>query len=1071
MSTSTPPQKRPWRWIILVVTVGVVVAALAGAILFRRYQVRHSYARRGELYLKANNTAQAIRYFRLAIQENAKDVDAREGLVKALTTRKEFDGALKELETAAAIGLDEERVTTLRADVHAYWAMYRLGTAGDALTTGLCDELLAKNVQPSISSLEQLVPKSKHPAQTWARLGDLRSQRSQVLQAKGKLIIRDRDLARSLQKSDDAAVKEQEARALLPTVRESDRAARDAYDRAIEKDPALVHPRVAIAMYDMTGYRPDPGHARKMLEPLLANHLAGPEQTQVRQALAMIERYAGDYNKAIEHIRAMIDLDKDNVELQVFLADVLIEAQKWDEAATLSEKLAKLRPKDRAVAFVRGRVQLHEDRAADAANFLQNIFSDEKTRWPQARFELAKALLAQGAHEQAVVAFRRVLDDIAATSVTNVRTEQEMRTLEYQTHMALAAEREQIGLQEAVDHINRAFGFFPGNRDTLKAAKKLYRASGMPVEKIENLSLLHIVALAATPNKMDEAIETCRNEQEEYLDTVAKGARLQLMRARLLVRKGSYADAVSAYEGLRQLFPTVPDYGHELAALYARLGRPADARKLYESMLAANPKDIRAVAQMLIILVKAGETAAAQTLMERAERDIGTEQVRALMMSFYVTEKRFDDAVALARVQVQASPTSPAAHVLLAESLWRQGNLKEARSAYNTALRLAPDYPPAARRAVLDLQEGKADEAVALLTSARDRAPRNTNIVSELAVALQMAGKTPEATEALKDMLAPSNQQRSLEMPRWLLAILYAGEGNVREAISLNTATGAPEMGMVEDRQDLLQRIAALPLPARRDAALRVNLMMLFEAGNVPDAAQQQAELAAKLLSDDPLVATWRARMLCVQGKADEGLKLYHKIIHDYPRFIMPRMLVAEDQARSGKSQEVIQTLEETLDMAPPERAPWVQLRLGKAYEEVGQYERAIASYQAAAVNRTFAAVAYNNLAWLHATLRNDPKTALPSAEQAAKLAPNDPAILDTLGWVQYLNGDNDRALRNLENARQAMPSVPTVRYHYGMALLKGGRANEAKAELNEALTLSPEFAERGDTLRALEGK
>ena len=147
-----------------------------------------------------------------------------------------------------------------------------------------------------------------------------------------------------------------------------------------------------------------------------------------------------------------------------------------------------------------------------------------------------------------------------------------------------------------------------------------------------------------------------------------------------------------------------------------------------------------------------------------------------------------------------------------------------------------------------------------------------------------------------------------------------------------------------------------------------------------------------------------------------------------------------------------------------------VQLQRAKLLADSGRLEEAIAGYQTITSPPAMAAVAGNELAWLYVTKRNDPDSALPIARQAVQLSPNDPAILDTLGWVLYVKGENDRALENLRKAKSGLPGNPTVRYHLGLALLKIGRKDDAKAELEEALAISKDFPEAADAAAQLAG-
>ena len=75
--------------------------------------------------------------------------------------------------------------------------------------------------------------------------------------------------------------------------------------------------------------------------------------------------------------------------------------------------------------------------------------------------------------------------------------------------------------------------------------------------------------------------------------------------------------------------------------------------------------------------------------------------------------------------------------------------------------------------------------------------------------------------------------------------------------------------------------------------------------------------------------------------------------------------------------------------------------------------------------------VALNNLAWCYLQVKD--KRAVEIAQQAVKLDPKNPALLDTLGWILVHNGDSKRGLEHLKAAAEL--GVPLV----GVGLLYRG--------------------------------
>ena len=81
---------------------------------------------------------------------------------------------------------------------------------------------------------------------------------------------------------------------------------------------------------------------------------------------------------------------------------------------------------------------------------------------------------------------------------------------------------------------------------------------------------------------------------------------------------------------------------------------------------------------------------------------------------------------------------------------------------------------------------------------------------------------------------------------------------------------------------------------------------------------------------------------------------------------------------------------------------------------------------------------------------------ALALIEQAITLMPDDPAIIDSLGWIQFKLGYLQDALVNLQRAYDAFPD-PEVAAHLGEVLWSLGRQGEAMMIWQEGLDKDPD--------------
>lgn len=87
--------------------------------------------------------------------------------------------------------------------------------------------------------------------------------------------------------------------------------------------------------------------------------------------------------------------------------------------------------------------------------------------------------------------------------------------------------------------------------------------------------------------------------------------------------------------------------------------------------------------------------------------------------------------------------------------------------------------------------------------------------------------------------------------------------------------------------------------------------------------------------------------------------------------------------------------------------------------------------------------------------------------EKALTLSPNEPAILDSMGWVLYRQGENEEAIRYLTRAYAAFPD-PEVAAHLGEVMWVSGDTTGAMQIWRGALIKDPQHEVLNDTLDRL---
>jgi len=98
---------------------------------------------------------------------------------------------------------------------------------------------------------------------------------------------------------------------------------------------------------------------------------------------------------------------------------------------------------------------------------------------------------------------------------------------------------------------------------------------------------------------------------------------------------------------------------------------------------------------------------------------------------------------------------------------------------------------------------------------------------------------------------------------------------------------------------------------------------------------------------------------------------------------------------------------------------------------------------------------AYNALGYTLAEKTDRLDEAKVLIEKALKLSPDDPFILDSLGWVYYRLGQVPEALKHLQHAYSSRAD-PEIAAHLGEVLWKSGQRDEAQKIWRASLADNP---------------
>jgi tetratricopeptide (TPR) repeat protein len=220
--------------------------------------------------------------------------------------------------------------------------------------------------------------------------------------------------------------------------------------------------------------------------------------------------------------------------------------------------------------------------------------------------------------------------------------------------------------------------------------------------------------------------------------------------------------------------------------------------------------------------------------------------------------------------------------------------------------------------------------------------------------------------------------------------------------------------GLQKVREHALRQPTAAPVQQFLGQLLassgdRAGARKAFEAANAAKPGLVTAELAL-------------AELDTTEGKRDEARKRISAVVSSHPGNINGRLLFAQLEMTEGKSAAAIE-----------------------------QYRKVVALDEKNAV-------ALNGLAYLLAESKQ-PDEALKYAQKAKELAPDNPAVDDTLGWTYFQKGMYSLAVTHLEIAT-AKEGTARRRYHLAMAYLKAGDPKRGRQTFDAAYKMDPNLPE-----------
>lgn len=394
-----------------------------------------------------------------------------------------------------------------------------------------------------------------------------------------------------------------------------------------------------------------------------------------------------------------------------------------------------------------------------------------------------------------------------------------------------------------------------------------------------------------------------------------------------------------------------------------------------------------------------------------------------------------DDAetVIEALEQVLATyPESARLHYTLAFKAADAGQTERAMTGVEEALALDPDYSQALLlRAELLVDQARGEEALELLAEARERMPGNRELaLGEIDLLLELGRRD----DAIKAMQAAFEQfgddgQAVNRLAQTALQIGALDDARIYYQRQL-AMDGQPDqahyqLGRIAERQgdcdSAMGHYIQVQGQEYRFEAQRRFALCLAEQGRIDEARMHVQRLHQAHGDDNQRLALerTRGRIELIAGNPEAALRVFNQLVDDHPDnddLLYDRALMAMETGEEALARDDLEAL---LERNP--EAPQIQNALGYTLADAGeQLERARSLI-----------------------------------ESALEQMPNSAAVLDSMGWVLYRQGNLEDGIEYLRQAWQRLQDGE-IGAHLGELLWQAGERDEARSIWQRAEEVDP---------------
>ncbi len=430
-------------------------------------------------------------------------------------------------------------------------------------------------------------------------------------------------------------------------------------------------------------------------------------------------------------------------------------------------------------------------------------------------------------------------------------------------------------------------------------------------------------------------------------------------------------------------------------------GRLAEARRLYDEVLAAVPGQADALHLLGVLLAQTGEVAHAVALIRQAiARNSRQPDYHANLGNVLRTQGDLDGAIACYRQAVALRPAHADAWSNLGAALAAVGDATDAEHAYRQALAVAP-------------QHGDARFNLGVLLAAQTRS--------------EEARAAYEALVAARPNHAKAHNN---------LGLLYERAGTVDRALAAFAKAGAVEPGFAEAHFNHGRLLHTLGRPA-----LAISALGRAVTAN-PGLAPAQALLG---------------NLLQAEGRTEDAIAAYRAALEARPDYAEAAFTLGALLNREGSHGEALTFL----DQAVRQRGDWLEglVQRGVCLARLGRTDAARADFERALARDPDHPTANAELG--HVLLDGGAAdAAIRPLRRAIELGGEVPRTLLHLGAALYMGDHLEEAETTFRRLAVLAPQDPDTHHNLGKTLERMGRPTEAAACHRQALAVRPDHAD-----------